>query len=176
MLSYLDETFILRESDLFNLFLTDEGTLSDGSFTACLPLGMVSNFERTESAFRFTSSLPWARQSEVISRKGIAIANFILSFHCPRSLPFLLFHFLLSHLFSSRSLRLGTPRFTLITISLLTPCFASIIPLTIPFSVHYTSESPRRETPLRRVSASGLRALLSLLFLYSLLPLPQLFR
>ena len=40
------------------------------------------------------------------------------------------------------SLRLGTPGFTLITISLLTPSFASIIPLTILFSVHYT-RSPR---------------------------------
>ncbi len=44
--------------------------------------------------------------------------------------------------FSSRSLRLGTPRFTLITISLPTPSFASIIPLTTPFSVRYT-RSPR---------------------------------
>jgi hypothetical protein len=52
------------------------------------------------------------------------------------------FSFWCSYLTSLRSLRLGTPRFTLITISLLTPSFAPIIPLTTPFSVRYT-RSPR---------------------------------
>jgi hypothetical protein len=78
---------------------------------------LVKNTNKGEEHQQRLSSL----YAESPRRETPLQRNFILSSHCPRSLSFLLFHFLLSHLFSSRSLRLGTPRFTPITISLLIP-------------------------------------------------------